>query len=395
MLSLRVGLTLYHVTMTDFLDAARALHAEAIVLDGHADTPQRFVDEGWHWSGDLLGDGQLSSETADLGGLHGGFLIAWPEPERWHGRNAERTRSLIESIHGQAARFPNRLALCCTASEVLQARQTGRYAALVGVEGGHAIENSLDRLREFYAMGARYMTLTWFNSTDWCGSSGAGPNSPGLTAFGREVVREMNRLGMLVDVSHISDAAFWDVLDTSTAPVIASHSSSRTLCEAARNLTDDMVRALSAQGGLVMVNFFAAFVSEAWRTGWNALKPEVEAALDRAAAPYRASSSFLPFHEELRIERQFARRLPPAPFSTLVDHFDHLMRVAGSDHVGFGSDFDGIPLAVDGIDSAADLPKITAALLKRGWQAADLRGVLGGNLLRVLQTAEQHARATG
>lgn len=381
--------------MTDYLATARALHAESTVLDGHADTPQRFVDEGWNWVGDPLGDGQLSSATAAEGGLHGGFLIAWPEPERWRGRNAERTRSLIASVHSQAARSPARLAICRTASEVVGSRQAGRYAALIGVEGGHAIENDLHLLREFHAQGARYMTLTWFNSTDWCGSSGAGPDSPGLTDFGREVVREMNRLGMLVDVSHISDAAFWDVLETSGAPVVASHSSSRTLCGAARNLTDDMVRALVAQGGLVMVNFFAAFISDAWREGWNAMKPLIEAALGSAAAPYRVRGESLPFYEELRIERDVARQLPLAPFSSLVDHFDHLMRVAGPEHVGFGSDFDGIPLSVEGMDSAADLPKITAALLERGWPAADLRGVLGGNLLRVLRAAERHTAAAG
>ena len=261
--------------MTDVLSAAHALHAEALVLDGHADTPQRFVDEGWNWAGDPLGDGQLSSATAQVGGLHGGFLIAWPEPVAWQGRWAERTRSLIAAVLRQAERYPEHLQVCRTADEVLQARRAGRYAALLGIEGGHAIENRLETLQEFHSSGACYMTLTWANSNDWCGSSGVGADPKGLTDFGREVVREMNRLGMLVDVSHVSDAAFWDVLETSRAPVVASHSSSRTLCGAPRNLPDDMVRALAAQGGLVMVNFFAAFVSDAWREGWNALKPEV------------------------------------------------------------------------------------------------------------------------
>lgn len=378
--------------MTDALTTARALHAESLVLDGHADTPQRFVDERWNWVGDPPGDGQLSSATAQAGGLDGGFLIAWPEPDAWAGRWAERTRSLIDSIHRQAERFPQHLQVCRTADEVLEARAAGRYGALIGIEGGHSIENSLDTLREFHRAGARYMTLTWANANDWCGSSGAGADPMGLTDFGREVVHEMNRLGMLVDVSHVSDAALSDVLDTSRAPVIASHSSSRALCGAARNLTDDMVRALAAREGLVMVNFFAAFLSDRWREGWNALKPQVEAALAVAAQPYRERGTSLPFHEELCIEREFARQLPPVPFSVLVDHFDHLLRIAGPDHVGIGSDFDGIALSVEGMETAADLPKITAGLLERGWHADDLRGMLGTNLLRVLRAAEDHSR---
>lgn len=372
--------------MRDFLAEAEALHDTAIVLDGHADTPQRFVDTGWNWIGDPLGIGQLSADTAHHGHLHGGFLIAWPEPQAWAGRFAERTRSLIAGIHVQAQKHPEALAVCTTATEVRVARKADRYAALIGVEGGHAIENSLDTLREFYTNGARYMTLTWANANDWCGSSGYG-GSGGLTGFGREVVREMNRLGMIVDVSHVSDAAFHDVLETSSAPVIASHSSSRSICPAARNLTDDMALALAAKGGVVLVNFFAAFVDDTWRTAWNAIKPEMNAELDRA----RQQDPTFNFYDELRIEREFARRIPPAPFSVLIDHFDHLLHLVGPAHVGIGSDFDGIALSVEGMESAADLPKITAALLQRGWAADDLRGMLGENLLRILQAAEDES----
>lgn len=377
--------------MRDFLAEAHELHASSIVLDGHADTPQRFVDEGWNWVGDPLGAGQLSSESAHAGGLHGGFLIAWPEPEAWAGQFAERTTKLIGSIHQQALRHPEALRICRNTADIRAARQSGQFAALIGIEGGHAIENSLDHLRAFYRMGARYMTLTWANANDWCGSSGVGANSMGLTGFGRDVVREMNRLGMLVDVSHVSDAAFWDVLETSSAPVIASHSSARTLCGAARNLTDDMVRALAAKGGLVMVNFFAAFLSDTWRADWNALKPDLEEALMPVREHYVQRGKPMPFFAELEIERAFARRLRPIPFSVLVDHFDHLLRVAEPDHVGIGSDFDGIALSVEGMETAADLPKITTGLLERGWRGDDLHGMLGANLLRLLDRAQEHA----
>lgn len=381
----------YHSFMKDFFAEALELHASSTVLDGHADTPQRFVDEGWDWLDNGLGPGQLSAEEARKGGLDGGFLIAWPEPEAWAGRFAERTQALIQGIHRQAARYPEALRVCLNASDIDAARQAGQFGALIGIEGGHAIENSLDCLRLFHGMGARYMTLTWANANDWCGSSGAGANSMGLTAFGRDVVHEMNRLGMLVDVSHVSDAAFWDVLETSAAPVIASHSSARALCGAARNLTDDMVRALASRGGVVMVNFFAAFVSDTWREAWNAIKPDVEEVLVPVRERYLQRREPLPFFAELEVERTFARQLPPVPFSLLVDHFDHLLRVAGKDHVGIGSDFDGIALSVEGLESAADLPKITAGLLERGWQANDLRGMLGENLLRVLERAQDCA----
>lgn len=379
--------------MRDFLEEARALHETCTVLDGHADTPQRFVDEDWEWVGKPLGIGQLSGESARMGSLHGGFLIAWPEPEAWAGSFAARTESLIAGIHRQAKLHPEAIQVCRTAAEVRAARQSGCFAAMIGVEGGHAIENSLDLLRQFHSVGVRYMTLTWANANDWCGSSGAGANSMGLTTFGRDVVREINRLGVMVDVSHVSDAAFRDVLETSSAPVIASHSSARALCDAARNLTDDMVRALAAKGGLVMVNFFAAFLSDAWRHGWNSLKPAMETALQPLREKYRDRGVPMPFFEEVAVERAFARKLPPVPFSVLVDHFEHLLRVAGPQHVGIGSDFDGIALSVEGMETAADLPKITAGLLQRGWQASDLRGMLGENLLRVMADVEACAAA--
>jgi membrane dipeptidase len=379
--------------MRDFLAEARELHATSVVLDGHADTPQRFVDEGWNWTGDPLGMGQLSAETAREGGLDGGFLIAWPEPEAWAGRFAERARTLIASIHEQARKHPEALAVCRTPKEILAAREAGRFAGMIGVEGGHAIENDLGILREFFNDGARYMTLTWANSNDWCGSSGAGLNATGLTSFGREVVNTMNGLGMLVDVSHVSDAAFWDVLETSKVPVIASHSSSRAICGALRNLTDEMAIALAAKGGLVMVNFYAAFVSDAYLRAYKERRPEFETALAPLRKEYAERGVPVPFHAELEISRPLARTLPAIPLSVLVDHFDHLLRLVGPGHVGIGSDFDGITLSVEGMETAADLPKITAGLLQRGWAADDLKGLLGANLLRVMSAAQDYASA--
>jgi membrane dipeptidase len=375
--------------MRDFLAEAQALHSASIVLDGHVDTPMRFLDEGWEWTSDSLGTGQLSASTAASGGLDGAFLIAWPDPTRWAGRCAERTRMLIKAVQDQATKHQGALTICRTASDVRNARSNKLFAAMIGVEGGHAIEDNLDTLREFFEAGARYMTLTWARSLEWCGSSGDAGSVRGLTAFGRDVVGEMNRIGMLVDVSHVSDTAFWDVLETSSVPVLASHSSSRAICAAPRNLTDEMAVALTRRGGLIMVNFYAAFLSDEWHNAYAAQRSEVHHALAPMRAEYLQRNEPVPFTAEVTVIRKYARTIPPAPLSKLVDHFDHLLRLVGPDHVGIGTDFDGMALSVEGMESAADLPKLTAGLLERGWKDQELKGMLGENLLRVMEKVQK------
>jgi membrane dipeptidase len=379
--------------MRDFLAEAQALHASSIVLDAHVDTSLRFLDEGWQWTSDDAGIGQLSAHTALAGGLSGAFFAAWPNPSHCLGKCAERTRLLIQSVHDQAARYPAALTVCTTAAQIRRAKADHRFAAMIGIEGGYAIEDNLDRLQEFFARGARYMTLTWVKSLAWCGSSGDEDAARGLTEFGRGVVHEMNRLGMLVDVSHVSDAAFRDVLETSSKPVIASHSSARAICSAGRNLTDEMAVALASKGGLVMVNFYAAFLSDAWKAAYAAQRPEVEAALNPVREEYQRRKEPMPFTAQIATIRRYARMLPPVPLSVLVDHFDHLLRLVGPEHVGIGTDFDGMALSVEGMESAADLPKLTAGLLERGWSPHELKGMLGENLLRVLEHAQEAATA--
>ena len=379
--------------MADWLEEAQHLHGSSLVVDGHADTAQRFVDDDWQWTASSPQGGQLSAASARAGGLHAEFFAIWAEPETWAGCFHQRTLQLLDAVHEQARRFPESFAICTTTKEVRAAKASGRFAAMLGIEGGHSIENSLVLLRTYFQLGARYMTLTWNNTNDWCDSSGDAERHGGLTAFGREVIGEMNRLGMLVDVSHVSDAAFFQVLKMSAAPVIASHSSARAVTAAPRNLSDEMVRALAKQGGVVMVNFFSAFIDEAWRAAWNAQRPEREAAERSLRLHYRERGEPLPFSAQLRLDRTFAEEIVPAPLTSLIDHFDHLLRVAGTDHVGIGSDFDGIPCAPDGIGSAADLPRITAGLLQRGWRSEELRGLLGENILRVLDEAGRAACA--
>ena len=368
-------------------------HTSALVIDTHADTPQRFIDESWDFTSPL-GTGHLNLDSARRGNLAAEFFAIWPEPEAWHGRFAERTRALIEGVLEQVRRHPAEIALCTSPADILAARAAGRFAVLMGIEGGHAIENSLALLRTYYALGVRYMTLTWANSNDWADSSGdlddpAIPHHNGLTEFGHEVIAEMNRLGMMVDVSHAADKTFADVLAASRAPVLASHSAARALTNSPRNLTDDQLRALAANGGLCMVNFYAAFIDENYRQAWIAQKPALIAAHHALAAEYAAKGESVPYYVSSQLDRDFAAHVPRPPFESLIDHFDHIIRVAGIDHIGIGTDFDGISALPEGIDSAADLPKITAALLARGRSAEDLNKVLGGNLMRVFAEVQR------
>ena len=374
------------------------LHRSALLIDTHADTPQRLLDEDWDFTTPLTSSfstGHLNLHTAREGGLGAEFMVAWVDPQAYPpDQYVSRTLQLIDAVRQQVLRQPTQLALCTSAEEIVAAHASGRFAVLLAVEGGHSIANSLALLRTYHQLGVRYLTLTWANSNDWAESSGdlrrCGSDTPsGLTDFGRTVIAEMNRLGMLIDVSHASDRTFEDVLATTRAPILASHSSARALCDSPRNLTDDQLRAIAANGGAVMVNFYAAFVDDSFRIAWNELKPEREAAHRRLADEWGDRS--IPFHASNRIEREFAARIPRPPFDSLMAHFEHIIRVAGIDHVGIGTDFDGISALPQGIDSAADLPRIAAALLARGHSTADVRKVLGGNLLRVLRAAESLA----
>jgi membrane dipeptidase len=374
-----------------------AVHNSSIVIDTHADTPQRFVDEHWNFT-DPLNGGMLNYDSAKKGNLDAQFFSIWVDPSQYPANaSARRTLDLIDGTLEQVRRAPNKLALCVTADQIIAAHQQGKFAVLMGIEGGHSIENSLGLLRDYYRLGVRYMTLTWSNTNDWADSSGdidddTVTHHNGLSPFGKKVVAEMNRLGMMVDISHVSDKTFWDVIEITKAPIIASHSSARALTQAPRNMTDDMLRAVAKNNGVVMVNFFPAFIDEPWRAAWNASKPERQKEQDVLEAEYKAKGLPVPFEASDRIDRKYADRIGRAPFNSLINHFDHVIKVAGVDHVGIGTDFDGIPVPPEGIDSAADLPKVTAALMARGYTAEDMHKLLGGNLLRVfraVQTAQE------
>ena len=376
------------------------LQRSAIVIDTHADTPQRFVDEQFDFAGPL-GGGHLNLKSIHQGGLSAEFFSIWAEPKRYQGQYARRTLELIDSVQRQVSRHADQMALVASSQGIEEAYRSHKFAALMGIEGGHSIENSLALLRQYFALGVRYMTLTWSNSNDWADSSGdiddpSVPHAPeGLTKFGEEVVLEMNRLGMMVDISHVSDPTFYRTLAVSRAPPIASHSGARSLCDHPRNMTDDMLRAVAefdrsgSRGGVVQVNFFSGFVSQDYCDAWKALRPEVDRVVAETQERARAEGREFSAADGERLRRRYMDRIPRPPLSQLVDQIDHIAQVAGVDHVGLGSDFDGVTGQLpEGLDSAADLPKIARALLERDYSADDCRKILGGNLLRVFREVE-------
>ncbi len=371
------------------------VHRSAIVIDTHADTPQRFVDENYDL-GDPLKGGNWNLESAKKANLGAEFFSIWVEPTLYKGQYARRTLVLIDAVKQQVAKHPDQLMFATSPEDIEKAHREHKIAALMGIEGGHSIEDSLALLRTYYALGVRYMTLTWSNSNGWADSSGDATDTTvphtkeGLSEFGKDVVYEMNRLGMMVDISHVSDKTFYRTLIISRAPVIASHSAARALCDAPRNMTDEMLRAVAVNGGVVQVNFYSAFLSQAYRDAQKAQKPEVDKALADFKAKAKAEGREVTYEETSKIEREYADRIPRPPLSILIDHIDHIAKVAGVDHVGIGSDFDGVGGQLpEGIDSVADLPKITAELMKRGYSAEDCRKILGGNLLRVFRQVQE------
>ncbi|MGB8508179.1 MAG: dipeptidase, partial [Pyrinomonadaceae bacterium] len=274
--------------------------------------------------------------------------------------------------------------------DIRRAAREGKLSALLGLEGGYPVDERLENVGRYYQMGVRYITLTWTHSLSWAGSSGddAG-HEQGLNEFGREVVREMNRLGVMVDVSHVSDKTFWDVVETSTAPIIATHSNCRALCEVPRNLTDEMIRAIAKTGGVVCVVFYPAFVEPGWQERKNRVETEIAALVAEAGERATGRGSYVRIARDRVREREFAERLPPVPVARVVDHIDHIVRLVGIEHVGLGSDFDGIQATPAGLGSVADLPNLTAELLRRGYGEEEIHRILGGNVLRVMERVER------
>ncbi len=362
------------------------VHRRAIIVDGHCDTPYRLLRHGVHLD-EHDPEAQADLTTLQKGGVTASFFAAYVPPFYANRGAADFARRLIAIIHEEARRLPDELTFCPDSAGIRTAKRDGKLALMIGVEGGHAIEDSLDILRELYDKGARYMTLTHVNTNNWCDSSGDAGRHGGLTTFGGDVVRTMNDLGMIVDISHVSDAAFQHVIETTRVPIVATHSSCRALCRHPRNMTDDMLRALGRNGGICMINFFSAFISDT----------VAEVIMHAQKRPRPGGGDPTGGSEEMPDDRtDWDRYLhwfqtlgcPTATLDQVADHIFHAADMAGIDHVGIGTDFDGVPALPDGLTTAAGLPALTARLLERGMSEGDVEKVLGGNFLRVFEAIE-------
>jgi membrane dipeptidase len=373
---------------------ALAIHRRAIVIDTHNDVTTPMTNDDYDLGGTPPIPYRTSIERMKQGGLTAEFFSLYIRP--WyveHGGAARRTLDMIDSVYRSVERHPDALMLATSAADIRRAKRQKKIAALMGIEGGHAIENSLAALREFHRLGVRYMTLTWNNTNDWADAARGEPKHHGLTEFGRDVVREMNRLGMLVDVSHVSDETMRDALDVSKAPIIASHSSARALSNVPRNIPDDLLRRIAKNGGVVQVNFYSYFLDAA------TVGPQGEAR-DKLLKDRQDLLNEKYKHDPERLAEEgdkleAANPLPPLPLSKLLDHIDYIVKIAGIDHVGLGADFDGAMDFPEGAQDVSMLPNITYELLKRGYSEGDIRKILGENFLRVFAEAERVAHSMG
>ena len=360
----------------------------SITVDTHADTPSEFLDHPFDL-GAVNSRGHFDYPRMKAGGLDAEFFAAYVPAKYANKGAAAYCLRIMETIHEMADMYPAWVRFATSTAGIRAAVADNRRAILIGIEGGHAIEDSLDLLRAFYRFGARYMTLTHTNTNNWADASTDEAKHNGLTPFGKQVVLEMNRLGMLVDISHVSDKTFYDAVEVSRAPVIASHSSSRALASAPRNMTDDMLRALARNGGVAMVNFYPVFLSD---VVGNAAKERTEKLKPEIAALKAKDPSEGPEYEEGVRKLMAANPLPKVSWTVIVDHIDHMVKVAGIDHVGIGSDFDGIPEVPEGMEDVSKLPAIPQELKRRGYNDADIRKIMGGNFMRVFAEAEKVAK---
>ncbi len=370
---------------------ARQIHFSNIVVDTHADTPQRFLFDHFDL-GRRDAQGCVDIRRLREGGIGAIFFALWVPVNIAGDAAVRRAFDLLSAVEEQVRLHGSELTLARTSGEVRKARAENKIAILLGIEGGHAIHNNLQILGKFAARGVRYMTLTHNAATDWADSSNQAPRHNGLTGFGREVVREMNRLGMMVDVSHVSDQTLRDVLETSRAPVIASHSCCRAICNAARNLSDEMMQALAARGGVLHITFHAGFLSQAYADASKALSRQ------RSFSEENVRRKFGPNEAQKQIEEQRqsnalirAGKLPHVGWKEIIEHIDHAVRQVGAGHVGLGSDFDGAFMP-EGMEDAAQYPRITEGLLELGYPESDISKILGENTLRVMEETERVAR---
>ena len=371
-------------------ERAMKVYRASYVIDTHNDLPSKIADESVNVAvRHPVGPVHTDIPRLIEGGVTAVFMsdfvnspYALTKPDSSYLRAVQ----LADTIHSMVDHNPKELLFATTAADVERAKKEGKVAILIGVEGGHAIEASLDKLRALHAMGVRYMTLTWNNGNQWAGAAWGidSTSTGGLTPFGVEVIHEMNRLGIFVDISHVSEQTFYDAIKASSVPVIASHSSARALSDHRRNLTDDQLKAVAKNGGVVNVNFYPSFISTEYRDATAAAETSVAAWRDSALAAPGANADAVKAEAKKRAAAAVAA-VPRPALSVLLDHFDHIAKVAGVDHVGIGSDFDGIEVTPQQMDDVTMLPRIAQGLLDRGYSDGDVQKILGGNMMRVMK----------
>lgn len=365
--------------------------AHAIVIDTHADTAQMMFDQGYDLA-DSPSPYMISIPKMHQGHLGAEFFSIWV-PTDWPRQDLiHRALDLMDVVDDQVARHSDTMGFAQSAEDIVRLHREHKIAALMGIEGGHVIIDDLHVLDAYYRLGARYMTLTHTRNTDWADSSSAKPEHNGLTPFGRRVVERMNRLGMMVDVSHVSDKTFYDALAVSSAPVIASHSACRALCDAPRNMTDAMIRALAKNGGVIDINFYSAFLDQKFHDAQNKISKQIDAAVDAAVKERARHGKRLTYAEENGIWVKMEAGIPKPSYKVIADHIDHAVQVGGVDHVGLGSDFDGVDAIPRGMEDASHLPDLVTELARRGYSENDLEKILGGNVLRVMREVTRVSR---
>jgi membrane dipeptidase len=360
------------------------LHRQAIVFDAHCDTAMRLVGETPIDLAERHADGHIDFPRAAEGGLDAQIFAVWIPPQMSPEAATARARAMIDALWAQARAHPASFEIALEGKDVRRIVRRGKLAGIIGIEGGHVIGEDLDALRDYYARGVRCMTLTWMNTNAWADASDDTARWGGLSDFGRSVVREMDRLGMIVDCSHVSEKTFFDVIETTTHPVLVSHSCMRALTDIPRNVSDDELRAVRRNGGVVCVNFFSGFLDTAYSDRVKALMAEYRARAKELAPQYGGDAEKAWQALEPEFHGRFAE-IPPVPLPVLIDHIDHAVEIAGIDHVGLGSDFDGINVTPTGLDDVSKLPLITQELTNRGYSDGDVRKILGGNLLRLVE----------
>jgi membrane dipeptidase len=374
---------------------AARIHREAIVLDTHIDTTSMLGRPGWDFM--VRHDHGAGDDTSHVdyprmrdGGFDAAFFSIYMPGTVTGPEAVKRSLVLIDRVRQLAERHPNEIALATTAAEVRAAHKAGKIAALMGMEGGHMIDNDLGVLRDYQRLGVRYLTLTHSVNTAWGDSSGDKPAHNGLTDFGKDVVRELNRLGMMVDISHVADKTFWDALEVSRAPMVASHSSTRALANHPRNMTDDMIKALAAKGGVIQINYYDQFIDEDVSRAAAARQARVQTIRAELEQRFPGDANADRRQQELRAAQASMPPLPTSSWEKIIEHIDHAVKLVGATHVGLGSDFDGATMP-QGMDDCTQLPKITAALLQRGYSEQDVKNILGENLLRLMEQVEAAA----